>query len=125
MPNDIKICRGNEIEIKPRSEWIEALLNIEKKGDPRTAFLKDNHRKVRYYLVEYLPKIGKPISSISISEELNIPLSEVECILDELLKNTIFILRDGNGDVTWAFPVTIDKTPHRFTFNTGEVAYGA
>ena len=31
----------------------------------------------------------------------------------------------GQGAVTWAYPVTVDQTPHHLTFNTGEKIYAA
>jgi hypothetical protein len=55
-----------------------------------------------------------------ISAELNLSISKTIEILDELEKNLFFLVRNEQGDVTWAFPVTADKTRHRMTFSTGE-----
>jgi hypothetical protein len=71
-------------------------------------------------VVRELPRIGKPLSPELISAELNLPLSKTVEILDELEKNLFFLVRNEHGEVTWAFPVTADKTPHRMTFSTGE-----
>jgi len=35
------------------------------------------------------------------------------------------LVRNSKGEVIWAYPVTVEKTPHRITFNTGERLYAA
>jgi len=49
----------------------------------------------------------------------------VTAILDDLERNLFFLVRDARGDVSWAFPVTAEKTPHKLTFNTGERPHAA
>lgn len=36
-----------------------------------------------------------------------------------------FLFRNSEGEVTWAYPVTVEKTPHSVTFGTGERIYTA
>jgi hypothetical protein len=36
-----------------------------------------------------------------------------------------FLFRNEQGSVTWAYPVTVDQTPHRVTFSSGEQVYAA
>ena len=36
-----------------------------------------------------------------------------------------FLFRNPAGDVTWAYPVTVDQTPHQVTFSSGEKLYAA
>ena len=48
-----------------------------------------------------------------------------EAILEELEHNLSFLVRDGLGQVAWAFPVTVQPTPHRLKFSSGEALYGA
>ena len=36
-----------------------------------------------------------------------------------------FLFRNPLGEVTWAYPVTVDTTPHPITFSSGEKLYGA
>jgi len=52
-------------------------------------------------------------------------LPAVKTLLDELERNLFFLVRNGAGDVNWAFPVTSDRTPHRLRFDTGERIFGA
>ena len=51
---------------------------------------------------------------------LGIPLPRTLEILADLEKHLFFLVRDGNGDVSWAFPVTVDSTGHSLSFSTGE-----
>jgi hypothetical protein len=47
----------------------------------------------------------------------------VVTILDELEAHLTFVFRNEAGAVTWAYPVTVDETPHHATFSTGEEAW--
>jgi hypothetical protein len=49
----------------------------------------------------------------------------VNAILDDLEKHMTFLFRNQAGEVVWAYPVTVEKTPHRVTFDTGETIYAA
>jgi hypothetical protein len=60
-----------------------------------------------------------------ISQSLKLPLVQVNTILDELERNLFFLVRNSQGAVTWAFPFTVEKTPHHLTFSTGEQLYSA
>jgi len=87
--------------------------------------MSEKHHLVRYYVVRELPRTGKPIQPESISQDLKLPLAQVGTILDELERNLFFLVRNGQGAVSWAYPVTVDRTPHELTFSTGERLYGA
>jgi len=41
-------------------------------------------------------------------------------ILTDLEERLFFLVRDHSGDVSWAFPVTVDNTGHHLLFSTGE-----
>ena len=51
--------------------------------------------------------------------------TEAAEIVADLEKNLFFLVRNQAGDVSWAFPVTSDATPHRLTFSTGEHTFAA
>ena len=55
-----------------------------------------------------------------ISRELKMSLSRTTEILDELERNLFFLVRNEQGNVSWAFPVTAERTPHQLSFSTGE-----
>ncbi len=82
--------------------------------------MSKNHHQVRYFVVKELPYFGKPLTPKHISDNLQLPLTQVQTILDDLEKHLFFLARNQQGAVSWAFPVTVDNTPHHLTFSTGE-----
>jgi hypothetical protein len=52
-------------------------------------------------------------------------LEKVIPILDELERKITILCRNVEGSVTWAYPVSVDETPQRITFSTGEQIYAA
>jgi hypothetical protein len=87
--------------------------------------MSEEHHQVRYFIVRELPRTGKPIQPEFISQSLELPLMRVYTILDELEKNLLFLVKNSQGAVSWAYPVTVEKTPHQLVFSTGERLYGA
>jgi hypothetical protein len=88
-------------------------------------FMTPDHRDVHHFAVRELPKIGKPLSAGLIAANLGLPQEKVVLILDDLEKHMTFLFRNKQGEVKWAYPVTIEKTPHHLTFSTGEQVYAA
>ena len=85
---------------------------------------KDHHR-VREHVVLELPKVNAPISPQEIAESLDLPVDRVIVLLNDLEKHMTFLYRNGEGAVTWAYPVTVDQTPHSVDFSSGEQIYAA
>lgn len=125
MKETILVGRGREIVSVPRREWEDRLSKVPERMKIRLGFMSEPHHKVRYFVVKELPRYGKPIPSEHISEELQMPIAEIDRILADLEKNLFFLVRNEDGDVSWAFPVTVEHTPHRLTFSTGEQVYAA
>jgi hypothetical protein len=95
-------------------------------GEPsKLSFMSEEHHRVRNFVVRELPRLGKPLTPEFIARNLNLPKSQVLQLLDELEQNMTFLFRDVDGAVTWAYPFTVDPTPHRVTFSTGEQIYAA
>ena len=88
-------------------------------------FMTGAHHRVRDFVVREIPQVGKPLSPPFIAQELQLPLEQVGEILDELEANMRFLYRGDGENVTWAYPVTVDRTPHHVTFSTGEQGYAA
>ena len=42
-----------------------------------------------------------------------------------LERRLIFLFRPGGRDVVWAYPITVEQTPHRMTFSSGERLWAA
>ena len=94
--------------------------------EDRLAFLTPRHHTVRNFVVRELPRNGgKPLRPSQISQATGLDLSDVTALLDELERNLFFLVRNPAGGVSWAFPVTSDRTPHRLHFSTGERIFGA
>jgi hypothetical protein len=95
------------------------------KGDVNLGFMSADHHRVRNLVVEAIPREGKPLTPAWISQKLVLSLPRVIEILDELERNMTFLFRNPAGAVSWAYPVTTDKTPHYLTFSTGEQVHSA
>jgi hypothetical protein len=105
--------------------WREHLEQAPEHSRKRLAFMTEDHHRVRYFVVKELPRSGRPIAPDLISRELNLSENVVAAILDDLEQNLVFLVRDENGEVAWAFPVTADATAHEISFSSGEKLYGA
>ncbi len=88
-------------------------------------FMTGDHRRVHHFVVRELPNIGKPLSPEFIARKLDLPRDRVVSVLNDLEKHMTFLFRNKEGEVTWAYPVTVDKTPHHLTFSSGEKVYAA
>jgi hypothetical protein len=92
----------------------------------RLAFMTPHHHAVRNYVVRELPgNRGRALQPARIARSLGLDLELVGRLLEELEKHLFFLVRNRRGDVSWAFPVTSDRTPHRLRFSTGERIFGA
>jgi hypothetical protein len=125
MSETILIGRGCQLTAIPRSHWEEQLSRVPAAMKIRLSFMTRQHHLVRYFVVRSLPRIGKPIPPELIAEKLTIPLPRVNAILSELEEKLFFLVRDEHGHVSWAYPVTADKTPHHLSIDTGERIYAA
>ena len=109
----------------PRPLWQMQVSRNARHLDGGLAFMSAEHHLIRNFVVRELPRVGKPLSPDSIAQNLNLPISQVETILDDLEKHMTFLFRNEQGAVTWAYPVTVDRTPHHLTLSTGEQVYAA
>jgi hypothetical protein len=125
MPETILVGRGQEILAIPQATWKQHLLQIPQHSQARLNFMTDVHHQIRYFVVREMARKQEPIKPETISEELDLPFQVVETVLDELEKRLFFLVRNEQGAVAWAFPVTIEITPHKLDFRSGERLYAA
>jgi uncharacterized membrane-anchored protein len=90
-----------------------------------TRFMSDDHRRVHHYVVRELPRVGKPISPDRVARDLSIAKERAEEILGDLERHLTFVSRNDRGEVTWAYPVTVETTPHELSFQSGEKLHAA
>jgi hypothetical protein len=121
----ILLGQGRRITEISRKKWEEDLSHVPEHSKTRLSFMSAEHHKVRYFVVNELPRAGKPIHPETISQSLKLPLAQVNTILDDLEKNLFFLVKNSRGAVSWAYPVTVEKTPHELVFSTGERLYGS
>jgi hydroxymethylpyrimidine pyrophosphatase-like HAD family hydrolase len=125
MEEKILLGRGQKIIEIPQATWKQHLTQIPQHSQSRLNFMTDNHHQIRYFVVKELANRQKPIEPEFISEKLNVPLELVKSILEELERKLFFLVRNEQGAVTWAYPVTVEITPHKINFSSGECLYAA
>lgn len=126
MKDTILIGRGGAILEVPAENWRRHLTGAGHHMAARLSFMTGDHQRVRNFVVRELPRNdGKPLSAEDISRGLDLPLASVMAILEDLQKNLFFLVLNNTGKVSWAFPVTSDRTPHRLSFSSGESVFAA
>jgi hypothetical protein len=106
-----------------RTVWQRAMKTNARTASAGLGFMSEDHYRVRDFVVRELPRVGAPLAPESIAAALDLALPRVTSILDELERHLTFLFRNERGEVTWAYPVTVDATPHHAHFSTGEEAY--
>ena len=109
----------------PPSLWKKEVSKHIRRVKGELDFMSNDHRRVHHWVVKELPISSKPLSPKTIAEQLDLPGKRVAEVLDDLEKHMTFLFRNGDGNVTWAYPVTVEKTPHHLTFSSGEQIYAA
>ena len=107
----------------PRMIWERLMKGEARKASEGLSFMSEDHHRVRDFTVLELPRTGRPLAPEAIAEALDLPVPRVVSILEELEKHLTFVYRGDQRVVTWAYPVTVDETPHHASFSTGEEAY--
>jgi len=125
MEDKILLGRDQQILEIPQTMWKQHLAQAPQDSQARLSFMTDAHHQIRYFVVRELVNRQKPIEPEFISDRLNIPLEQVKGILEELERKLFFLVRNEQGAVAWAYPVTVETTPHRLNLSTGERLYGA
>jgi hypothetical protein len=109
----------------PRPVWQNQVAQNARAMANGQEFLSGDVARVRNYVVVELPRAGAPLSPQRIAANLDLPVERVVSILAELEKGMTFLYRDEQGCVAWAYPVTVERTPHRVRFSSGEQLYAA
>jgi hypothetical protein len=125
MNDYILIGRGEEMVRAPVAPFRRELLAVLETPSPRLAFLTAEHHRVRDAVVTGIPREGRPLTPALVAEGTGLSLARVAAILDELEARLFFLVRNADGDVSWAFPVTAEPTVHEIGLSTGESTYAA
>lgn len=125
MRETVLLGRGSQMVSAPKSLMDKHLAREPEHGKERLRFMTADHHAVRNHVVQELARSGEPLRPETIGDNLGTPLDKVISILDDLERNLLFLVRNEEGAVSWAFPVTVERTPHKVSFSSGERLYAA
>jgi len=125
MPEKLMIGLWRFIVKLPPSLWQKKIVGAARAFEARSGSFTDDHRRVHHFVVRQLPAAGGPLAPSVVAQGLGLPEDRVTAILDDLEKNMTYLWRNEGGEVIWAYPVTVEPTPHRVRFSTGEQLYAA
>ncbi len=124
--NTLLVGSREAINRVPDTGFKAALAKLPELFAVRLAFMTPEHHLVRNFAVrEMLYENDRPIKVDRLAATLGLPLLKVQAIVEDLERHLFFLVRNEAGEISWAFPVTTDPTPHRLKFSTGERAHGA
>jgi hypothetical protein len=123
MKESLLLGLGHYMIPIPRMIWERVVKAEARHTRASLSFMSEDHHRVRDFAVLELARTGVPLAPESIAEALDLALPRVVSILEELEAHLTFVFRGDRRVVTWAYPVTVDATPHHASFSTGEEAY--
>jgi hypothetical protein len=125
MDESVLVSGGRELVRKPIAEWQAAVRRAAGAMRQRLSFMTAEHYAVRNFVVIGLQRLQRPLPVAEIAARVKLPVSRAQEIVEELERRLFFLVRNPVGDVAWAFPVTVDRTPHEMECDTGERVFGA
>lgn len=155
MSGEILVGEGREIRRVSDEAFVKAMERLPERMEARLRFMTREHHAVRDFVVRELPRFvtassragsesrrevrepkersfaARPadaplrMTNVEIARGTGIETQRVAVILAELEKHLFFLVRNAEGEVSWAFPVTTERTEHRLTFSSGEKVFGA
>jgi hypothetical protein len=124
--NTLLVGSGATMTRVPDTGLKAALSKLPERFKARLAFMTPEHHQVRNFAVRELPyENGRPIKVDRLAATHGLPIARVHAIVEDLERHLFFLVRNKAGEISWAFPVTTEHTPHRLKFSTGERAHGA
>ncbi len=88
-------------------------------------FMTPDHRAIHHFSVRELPRLGTTLPPATLAAGLALPERRVVSLLADLEARMTFLFRNPAGEVIWAYPLTVETTPHAMTFSTGERLHAA
>lgn len=125
MSGTLLTGEGREVRRVPDDAFLQAIRRIPARMASRLAFMTQDHHTVRNSVVREMPRQRRPLSPREIANVTGLSLPNVSALLSDLEERLFFLVRDSDGNVNWAFPVTTTVTPHKLKFSTGESIFGA
>ena len=123
--NTVLVGDKQTLITRPQNEWQRELMRHSRHIPAHLNFMTADHHRVRDFVVLELPRQNRPLNPGQIAATLDLEADRVQLILDELEANLTFLFRNATGAVAWAYPVTVEPTPHQVFFSSGEQIYAA
>lgn len=105
--------------------WEKQIEKAVRKVERSTAFMSQEHRLVHHFVVREMPRLGRPVPPELVAQELALTADRVAEILMTLERRLTFLYRNSDGQVVWAYPGTVEETPHAVSFSSGEQLFAA
>lgn len=125
MKDTLLLSRNGQLVPLSRAIWESKLAQAPAHAETRLSFMTPAHHRLRYFVVTELLRLGAPLPPEYLARQFRLPLPEVIRLLEDLERQLFFLVRNEQGAVAWAYPVTAEPTPHRLTFSSGERIYAA
>ena len=104
----------------PVPEWLFGpMVNRDANKLAKRPALEPDQRRVQHFAVREIPRRREPIAPEVFAAELELSLDEVRQILDELERRMTYLWRRDGENVSWAYPVTAEETPHQVRIDGG------
>jgi hypothetical protein len=123
--DSVLIGRGATIVRIPADYWKGHVAAATERISARLAFMSDEHHLVRRFVVTQVARRVRPVTVAQISRRLKLQRDRVQQILGELESRLFFLARNSAGAVSWAYPFTVDQTPHIIIRPSGGTARAA
>lgn len=126
MAAHVLLGRGRAIEETDVGPWSAAVEKSALGMSTRLAFMTADHHRVRNFAVRELPRNGgRPLDVDFLARTLALSTRTAQDIVEELERNLFFLVRRGRRQISWAFPLTVERTSHALRLSSGEDAFGA
>ncbi|MCG6879335.1 MAG: hypothetical protein LJE96_09345 [Deltaproteobacteria bacterium] len=112
------------IKVRP-ALWEKQIKKHRQRILDEQGFMTPAHRRVHHYSVRTIPGRSTPLPAEEIADALDMETTQVDDLLADLERHMTFLFRNKSGEVTWAYPMTTEKTPHRLTFDDGSTCFAA
>jgi hypothetical protein len=115
---------GRHIVPIPSFLWRRQVARTACQAAASLAFMSDDHRRVRDFVVREIPRRGALPPAV-IAAAVDLPAKRVTALLGDLERRLTFLFRNAAGAVEWAYPHSAANTPHELRFSTGERLHAA
>jgi hypothetical protein len=104
----------------PHYFWQHQENNIIKDTGKSLAWLIPEHRSIYRLALKHLAETATPLEIIDAAALLNLTIDQAEEITGDLEKHTGLAVRNANGTILSAYPVTLEKPYYHLILTTGK-----